>query len=245
MIRSERIASSLFPTVHALSCSGIVLWILVDPLAKGAFVATVQSCVSYEYSGLLAQFGTTRCAAIAMIFVIGCVTLVWEIWQRFFSKSPTLTIRRMLMLTVVAAVWLALAFNLDKIDWQGKRLRSATRIDALERLAERLNEDWPSDAGEIAGLGPFTAYPFGEPRLLLLLTPHPLNSTNTVIAAIERSDAGALRFQLGGDDGGDWIEWHPTGARPANFTGGLEDAHQLKQASSLGGQWHLVRYRVQ
>ena len=68
-----------------------------------------------------------------------------------------------------------------------------------------------------------------DPRVLLLLTPYALSRTNTVVAAIERSTDGVLRFQLGGDDGGDWIEWHRGEGLPEDFTGGLERRPQATE----------------
>jgi len=124
----------------------------------------------------------------------------------------------------------------------GKRLRWVPRVDRFQMLAERLIQEWPTEDGEIPGLGPYTSYPIGKPTVLLLLTAYPLEGTDTVISAIERSGE-TIRFQLGGADGGDWIEWHPRKQLPATFTGGLADPHQLERFSSLRSRWYLVRYR--
>ena len=79
--------------------------------------------------------------------------------------------------------------------------------------------------------------------MLLFLTPHPLDSTDTVITAIEKSGDGTLLFELGGGDDGDWIEWHPEGKQPSSFSGGLDERYELQRVSSLNGEWYLVRYR--
>ena len=71
----------------------------------------------------------------------------------------------------------------------------------------------------------------------------PVGSSNA-ISAIERSDAGGLRFELADGDAGAWLEWHPAGEAPASFVGGLQGAYELVRASDLADGWFLARYRV-
>jgi hypothetical protein len=115
-------------------------------------------------------------------------------------------------------------------------------VEQLEPLAERLRDQWPRGDSQLPEIGPFTAYPFGRPSVLLLMQPPSLNRESVHVSAIERSESGALRFQLGGSVANDWAEWHPETSRPRSFVGGLQDAHQLKAYSRLGSGWYLVRY---
>jgi hypothetical protein len=63
-------------------------------------------------------------------------------------------------------------------------------------------------------------------------------------SAIERSEAGGLRFELAGPEGGAWVEWHPAGERPASFVGGLETRYELARSADLGEGWFVARYRA-
>ncbi len=79
--------------------------------------------------------------------------------------------------------------------------------------------------------------------MLLLITPwRPTDNMQT--PAIERSDAGGLRFELVRRGSSAWLEWHPAGEQPASFTGGLEIPYDLTRASPLGNGWYLTTYRT-
>lgn len=220
-------------------------WLLVDPLAIDVFrllirhealVAPIQTIKT-----LLASVGFARVAAVGFGAAALLIGLVFD-WKRSLSRSgKPLTIRHLLFLTTMLACGLGIILGAERLAWFGKTLRLNPRVDRMELLAEQLQNDWPTEDGEIAGLGPFNSYPFGEPSMLLLLTPFPLEGSDTVISAIGRS-GDTLRFQLGGVDGGDWIEWHPKYERPQSFTGGLSDRHRLQQCAPLRPRWYLVRY---
>ncbi|MEM6776125.1 MAG: hypothetical protein AAF670_00630 [Planctomycetota bacterium] len=222
-----------------LLCIG---WMMLDPLASETLLAFPAALASWQLSELGAQLGPARLGLVWSMVIVGLASVAAEIWFAYLVTKTKLTIRRLLCHTLVVAAWFGFAGTFQHWVWRGKTRRSTHRIAELDRVAALLRADWPSDSGDIDGLGPYTAYPFDEPSLLLLLTPFPLESTNTVVAAIERSVNGSLRFELGGDDGGDWLEWHPSGERPNNFTGGLSDPHHLVQATQLDEQWFLVRY---
>jgi hypothetical protein len=232
--------------LHLFAVACAVAWLLADPLAEKTFQIGLDSNFFADPVVRLHQaMGAVRTARTVGLVLLAAVVvgLLLVDFPRFVSRrGPRLTVRRLLFITTIIAAWSGIAVGFPQIAWQGKRLRSMARLEALDAVAMRLHEDWPSGDGEMQGLGPFTAYPFGRPAVLLLLAPYPLDRTDTVIAAIERSSSGVLRFQLRGSDGGDWIEWHGGGSRPASFTGGLLDTHGLKQYVLLRDDWYLVRY---
>lgn len=159
------------------------------------------------------------------------------------GPSAGKSLRSLVAVTAVAALWCALAVNYQAIAWQGKRARMVGRVVALEALAEPLRAEFPRGDGDLPALGSFMAYPFGTPSVLVLLQPPCVGSGEVCIAAVQRGERGDLKFQLTGIDGGDWAEWHPPGSQPASFVGGLGDRHQLQSSLGLGQGWHLVRYR--
>lgn len=160
------------------------------------------------------------------------------------STANHRSVRQLLAMTTVVALWFALAIHHDSIAWQGKRVRFASRIDVLETIVSPLRANWPERDGELSAIGPFMAYPFGHPTTLVLLQAPRIASQWVYVSAIERCAGGAIKLQLTGTDGGDWAEWHPPQSHPSSFVGGLSDPHELRASSSLGGGWYLVRYKA-
>ncbi|MEM8668491.1 MAG: hypothetical protein AAGG48_13315 [Planctomycetota bacterium] len=231
---------------HWVLATGAFVWLLCDPFAVQAFALATSADVvrepteTYRFATLVLGWARTW---IMIALVVSVTALVVLECKRLISRRGSRpTVRRLLFVTMMVGLWCGIIIRYESIAWQGKRLRSMGRVNALDELAFTLRNNWPKEDGEIEGLGPFTAYPFGDPSVLLLLTPYPLDGTDTVIAAVERSPQGVLRFQLGGIDGGDWIEWHGGSSRPANFVGGLSERYSVTQYTPLRESWYLVRY---
>ncbi|PNY34109.1 hypothetical protein C2E31_25260 [Rhodopirellula baltica] len=231
-------------TFYVAMLIAFVSWLLADPVAEEQMTLLRDGSASMNFVSatevMIESVGETRvwmmgiaCAALVAFTVL--------VGLRFCMRRQ-FSLRQMLTTTALIGAWCGALVASHQITWSGKRIRAMFRVDALEQLAQTLHHDWPQADGEIEGLGPFNAYPSVRPSVLLLLTPFPLQGTDTVIAAIERGSNGALRFQLGGKDGGDWIEWHDASSLPASFKGGLADDHQLQRFSEIGPNWYLVRY---
>ncbi len=191
--------------------------------------------------------GWGRVLTLAVLVLIGGLSFMsaaFKLLGCMKSETGHRSIRQLLVLTTVVALWLGFARQYDSIAWQGKRLRFSARIDELEAIAAPLRDHWPERDGEIPGIGPFMAYPFGRPTTLLLLEAPPVASRSLYISAIEKCRYGAIKLQLTGTDGGDWAEWHPPLRRPVSFVGGLADPHELHTATAIGNGWYLVRYRA-
>ncbi|WP_436715764.1 hypothetical protein U8335_26285 [Roseiconus lacunae] len=244
-LKSSRIRTSIAPV--GLQCIMLVIfvgWQLLDPYAEPMMTIAAGGIRSFQWSEskdlMIAIAGSLRFNAFIVAVIAFLAVNFWMLVQHVRLRRYAL--KQLMITTGLVALWCASAIGWQQITWSGKRMRAAGRLEALDRLAVSLHEDWPQSDGEIEGLGPFNAYPWVRPSVLLLLTPYPLEGTNTVIAAIERSPQGSLRFQLGGEDGGDWIEWHDGNRIPDSFTGGLRDRHQLQRFSRIGSEWYLVRY---
>jgi hypothetical protein len=138
---------------------------------------------------------------------------------------------------------LGLAVSWQSLAAAGQQWRLGRQLDSFASLANHLQTEWPKSDSHLAGLGAFNAYPIGRPRTLLVIAAEQL-ADSSPIAAVERSDAGALRFELAGDEAGAWLEWHPPGSQPASFTGGLEDERQLIDAAALNDGWYLTHYEA-
>jgi hypothetical protein len=140
--------------------------------------------------------------------------------------------------TMLVAAWLTLLVGWRELAWQGQRMRLWSDLNEFKTIATKLQADWPAADGKQEGLGTFMAYPQGKPRMLMMLN----SDTSPSVSAVERAD-GALAFEFAGDSDGTWLEWHPPGSAPRNFTGGLEGEYDLRRVSPLGDGWYLVRYR--
>lgn len=224
---------------HLASLVAFVGWAAADPL----FEPTV-GCRSVQAA--IEHVGWVRVLGVAAVAVLGGTSLLVMIvrlfgsarWQRPAHRS----IRQFLAITAVVAIWLSLVHHHETIAWQGKRIRFAWRLDEFEAIVEPLRTGWPDRDGELSGIGPFMAYPFGEPTTLVLLQAPRVKSRSVYVSAIERGERGVIKLELTGDDGGVWAEWHPPESRPASFVGGLAEPHELRNAASLGHGWYLVRY---
>ena len=156
--------------------------------------------------------------------------------------GPFIRVGHWLLVALLVAAWLTLFASWPELAWRGQVVRLRNNLDGLMQLAESLRSDWPATDGERQGLGPFMAYPIGRPTMLMMLTTPNVPGTRASIASVERSDEGALRFELAGDEPGVWLEWHPADKAPQSFVGGLLDEHRIECSERLGLGWYLVRY---
>jgi hypothetical protein len=222
---------------------GLAAWILWD----GRFAATALA-VKGQLQSLVDGGGAAAGAApqlgqrVTLLWGLGGVAVVTTlgIFVSLFAGAAThRRLRSWLAFTMLVAAWLTLFVAWREIAWQGQRLRLRASLSEFEAIAASLRENWPAGDGERAGLGTFMAYPQGRPRMLLVLT----SDSSLAVSAVERTDDGAIGFELRGDESGAWLEWHPAGSTPRAFTGGLEGEYDLRRAAPLGGGWYLVRYR--
>ena len=231
--------SKLIWAIHLSALILLLLGVAIDPL----LATLVGSSFSIDHA---ANIGWMR--ATALILVVGVaisslfVLLTITLGRR--SEKRSRSIRQWLAITSIVAVWFAFISNHAEVAWQGKRFRFASRMDELELIVAPLRDEWPKQDGNLSPLGPFMAYPFGRPKTLVLLQTPQIGSQSVFVSVIERCQMGAIKLQLSGTDGGDWVEWHPKFSQPKSFVGGLADTHQLCASTSLGRGWFLVRYQA-
>jgi len=225
----------------------LVLWTAADP----ALVSLLDRLLNLPVVGIgetawLTQFGQLRLglfSALLGVVVLSFAGILIGMFRRSAQRSSLKSLRGLIALTAVVALWCGFTVNYDAIAWQGKRLRIAWRLGELETLAQPLRSTFPSADGELPHLGPFMAYPFGTPTVLILLKPPRVGSDELCVGAVQRGEQGDIKFQLTGPNGGDWAEWHPQSSQPRSFVGGLGDQHQLAASLRLGNGWYLARYR--
>jgi hypothetical protein len=181
--------------------------------------------------------------AIAMgMLVVAALTLAALALGLFLGSRKHRSLRAWLVVTTLAALWLAFFPSWGEFAWAGQRWRLARQIPQFERIAAPLRQQWPRQDARIDHLGHFTVYPHAEATTLLVIEGD-APPGRAKVAAVEHSDAGALRFKLAGNETGAWLEWHPPGSAPASFSGGLDTRYTLDRAGSLHDGWFLTRYR--
>jgi hypothetical protein len=247
---------SLLWALNVVLLLGSIAWIAVDPVVA-RHLAFEQDRLALRNRIELVDLGHARrsvepvaadsnharALTIIAFLAVACVAAVGL--ALVFGPSRHRRLRSWLAFTALIAVWLGLAVSWREVAWAGQRFRLGRQVAAVEPLAAALRERWPqADGSDVPGLGPFMAYPPGAPRMLMLLHQMRPPGSSNAISAVERSDAGGLRFELADGDAGAWLEWHPPGEAPASFVGGLQGEYELVRASELGDGWFLARYRT-
>lgn len=247
---------SLLWALNVALLVGSVAWIAGDPVVA-RHLAFEQDRLAQQHRIELIDLGHANAQADPVATDSGHARALTAIaWLAVFSVATVgiallfgpqrhRRLRSWIAFTTLVAVWLGLAVAWRDVAWAGQRYRLGREAASLEPIAAALRERWPlNDGSDVPGLGPFMAYPPGQAKMLMLLHQVRPEGSSNAISAIERSDAGGLRFELADGDAGAWLEWHPAGEKPASFLGGLEGAYELVRASDLGDGWYLARYRV-
>ncbi len=231
--------------VNLLAFAAFCGWILID----GRFPQTVdflravvlQRFIDYPLSGW--SLILSRWPYLALLGLVAVGSGIGIFASLFFGATAHRRVRSWLAFTVLAAAWLTLAVSWREMAWQSQTLRMQWRLSGLDSVAASFVANWPAADGERPEIGPFMAYPQGDPRTLMLLTTPEIGRAGVAISAIEKSSSGGLRFQLAGNESGSWLEWHPSHSVPRSFRGGLMTEYQLGRATALADGWFLARYR--
>ena len=228
---------------------GVAVWAYLDPrfdqeIADSevlvARVATINATVQIT-SGI--GRGERWLFLLLILLVVASSLLLLGTGLLWGSKHYR-SLKSLLMFVTLASLWVGLVVSLPNIAWYGKQVRVAKLLDDFEPIATELQADWPADDGESPTLGPYMAYPIGQPVTLVLLKPPVLQPSGTTITLVERSKRGGFRFHLAGSELGDWLEFHPPGQQPESFQGGLQQHFELVRQRQLCSSWFLTRYQL-
>ncbi len=223
------------------------IWVFSDGLFAETFrlfAAFVHSLIYFESSTSLSDPQlATRLLALKTLSAVAAIGGIGVLLSLFFGTKGQRGVKCWLGFTALAAVWFALGTNWSELQWQGQVYRLGRQLQPFEAVASSLQRDWPAVDGHTAELGSFSAYPIGEPETLLLVAPAKLPGASAAISTVERSDQGALRFQLTGKELGAWLEWHPSHDLPKDFVDGLSRRYELKRSTQLSNEWYLVQYK--
>jgi hypothetical protein len=224
---------------------GIYVWILADgrfPQTALTLRNVLKAAFAWELPAVDSPQLTWRLLPLAAAAICAVGSLAGVFAALFVGAARHRRLRSWLTFTLLAATWLSLGVSWREVAWRGQQWRVWAHLSQFSPLAASLSTDWPNEDGERADLGAFMAYPRGRPSVLLTLTPPTTSQEGIPFSAVERSDDGALRFELADNETGSWLEWHSPGKTPESFVGGLLGHYSLDRCAELGGGWFLVRY---
>jgi hypothetical protein len=218
--------AGFFWVINLALLFAIAGWIFVDGRALGKL---------QELPGRV-SVGAAIVVGLILASLIGILAGLFQgpAWRR--------SLKAWLAFTALVSAWCALCVSCPSLCWFGQTVRLRGEVPAYAALAQELRDHWPGEDGDSPTLGPFLAYPLGNPQTLLLIGVANVPG-GAPVAAVERSVNGALRFQLAGAEAGAWLEWHPEGSAPESFIGGLQTPYELLRQAELQPGWYLVRYR--
>jgi hypothetical protein len=238
--------ASLAWAINVLLLIGLCAWIVSDPRIGPQMAAQWRQLnpqLYRELSGSPAIAEANRRTATLQAIRVSAIVSFSVILTALFVGAPRHRgVRSWLALTALIAAWLTVFTAYASLAWAGQRWRVSRQVDSFEEIAAPLRDHWPGNDVMTDALGPFNAYPIGQPQMLMLLTTPPAAPPGVGFAAVERSPDGALRFDLTGNDERVWLEWHPAGSGPASFVGGLGGSYLLQRVSPLGRGWFLTLY---
>ena len=232
--------------VNVAALGGLVAWIFCDGKFSDVVLALRADLSARLGNGNEIGVWPQLASRVWALYIVGILAVgsaVGIFLGLFLGATTHRRVRSWFAFTLLLATWLTLFASWHELAWRGQVLRLRNQMDGFESVAASLRSDWPAVDGERPGIGPFMAYPIGGPRMLMMLTTPNLPNTRASISTVERSDDGALRFELTGDEPGVWLEWHPPGTAPQSFIGGLMSEYPLDRSEPLGQGWYLVRYQ--
>jgi hypothetical protein len=149
--------------------------------------------------------------------------------------------RSWLALMLLSAGWLTLFTTWPELSWRGQAWRLRGSVAEFESIHRELTTKWPKEDGQLDAIGPYMAYPIGNPRMLMLLKAPQVSATS--VSTIERGEKTDMHFQLAGNDEGAWLVFETDVHEPQPFFSGLDGEYIPVKYSLLLPDWFLVQYK--
>lgn len=235
--RLARLSGWVSATVWAVNVgllAAAAAWVYLDGGAPHSVEAVAELRAGSTWSDQTTALASAVVAAAATAVVMLLLLFIGPPWCR--------STKAWLLFTGVVCGWLGLGILWPDLYWAGQQRRVASELAAATEFAQQLSADWPTNDGELPGVGMFLAYPKGAPTVMLLIGTAEIPGTGLWFTLVERGPGGVLRFELAGDESDAWLEWRPDGSSPETYVGGLETHYRLRRDTRLSDQWVLSRY---
>jgi hypothetical protein len=120
--------------------AALVLWTAADP----ALPTLLDRLINVPVTGLSetewqVQFGQLRLVLVGVLgSVVACgfAGILIGMLGRSAERSSLKSLRGLIALTAIVALWCSFSIHRETVAWQGKRLRIAWKIGELEALAQ-------------------------------------------------------------------------------------------------------------
>ncbi len=203
--------------------------------------AVQSSQVNLPFPLRLQLFHGLLLVALAVLASIGLHLIV--------GPASTRNIRSILGITAFIAYWLFLGRECESIVELGRSTRIALQVSAIDRFAHDIDTNWaelcePNSACSTdLRYSNLLAYPITNPRMCMFAGSFRLPNSTIEISSIERTEGESIRFQLGGEHLGFWLEKRWDGRLPSSFQSGLEYTLTPTKITQIHDSLYLVRYR--
>lgn len=193
----------------------------------------------------------SRWRSLLLMGVLGAAVLVglWHYAWGWIRPGVQPSSRTLLVVTAWVALWMTLILRTNSIVEWGRHERLRWKAPQLVHFMDRLDQVWEpvcqgqQPLSESEHPSHFNAYPIDKPTMCFFLNESVLGETGLVARAIERTPGKALRVELGGSNGGYWLERRYDHQTPASFVGGLGEKWNLIRFHSIHPDLYLVQYQ--
>lgn len=196
-----------------------------------------------------------RLLIFAVLMVVAIASTLTVFVNLVIGRKRDRSIRSMLLATALVALWLGFFAAQQQLSEIAFRHRILRRLPAMKSAADRLANDWPSEAVHLPGLGDYTLH---NGKLLSNALPRNGSISHEVVFHIKRGKNGDLTFTLiSSYPTHDCVEYRRSGSQPVSRREPAPDwpAHPLGRPEhmvtrnivschELDECWYLVRYDV-
>ena len=222
---------------------GLVAWVATQPDALRDLESIQLLAISMASSDV-AQSTEMIKKWIGLVLIAAAITGMAMLFSVIAGTRGFRTVRVWMLLIVAACGWLTLGLGIRDLHWHGQQYRTMRHLQELNEFASSLNDQWPTQDGDLEFVGPYLAYPKSKPTTLLFVGSPAMPGTELKLTAIERTADGILRFELAGGEQPSWLVWQTSNAMPGDFTSGLATRYQVDRSAQLARNWYLVHYQV-
>ena len=241
----SKVAVRIYWFVNIALLAGTAIWILRDgKFSEGvATFAKHIAAVGSDRSPLavVQPLMWPRVDALWFVLITGAASTAGILAGLVAGSSAHRGLRSWLALMLLTAGWLTLFTTWPELAWRGQAWRLRGSVSEFELVHRELTSNWPKEDGQIDSIGPYMAYPIGNPRLLMLLKTPQVAATS--VSTIERGEKTDMRFQLAGNDEGVWLVRETGVDQPQAFFSGLDGEYIPIKYAPLLPSWFLVQYK--
>lgn len=234
----------------------LVIWLSIDgfmsrfeiDLIPGFTGQILSNGILTEPEGLTESYSIPRRIFGTTVLSFGGLSALTVAIGLLLGPAQYRTLRTFLVALLLVTLWVLTLSNWKNIVELGKAIRVSQEVAPLESFAQSTLKQWETLTDEktspdYSKWTPFNAYPVNKPTMLFFLGEQPIPYADLKIRSIEYSRGQAIRFELAGEQIGNWLELRIDDEPPQDFSGGLDTPFEAMKWRRLRNKLYLVRYR--